>query len=307
MKDNSMQIADYQALIAIAEEKGFRAAAHRLNSSPSKLSRQISRIEENLGVRLFDRDTRKVNPTHQGKTLIELAYRFLNSVEKTETDFKKYLQKGRGRLTITGLPSITSGLLPHLLNEFTKQYSDIDVQIHDGLSNQIINALESGEADIGFSAGTETTRSQLSFRKLVNDPFVAISKPDGFLSEERSYKWSEITDLPYIAMTKGTSVRELVDSVCSLTNTSLTIRYEVSHLATAGALIAQGLGVGVLPRLTLPSLSRDPLVTRSISDISISRDIGIVWPSGTTLSPSALAFLELATELSPRLFSKILT
>lgn len=305
MKRNSLQINDYQTVIAVAEESGFRPAALRLGMSPSQISRQVSRIEGYLNVRLFDRDTRNVKPTQQGRTLIELAYRFLQSAEKTETDFRNYLQKGHGQLTIAGLPSVTSGLLPYLLDEFTQKYSNIDVRVLDGLSNQVISALESGEADIGFTAGTDTTRSQLSFRKLADDPFVAISKPDTYLEEEGAYNWEEITGYPFITMTKGTSVRELVDSACTFTQTSLNIRYEVSHLSTAGALIAQGLGVSVLPILTLHSLGRSPLITRPISGFTLTRDIGIVWPSGITLSPSASAFLDMATERSPKFLQEV--
>ncbi|WP_417788890.1 LysR family transcriptional regulator [Terasakiella pusilla] len=305
MKRNSMSIEDYQAVIAIAEENGFRPAAERLGMSASQLSRQINKIEVRLGVRLFDRDTRSVRPTHQGKVLIELAHRFLQSVEKAERDFQTYLQKGRGQLAIAGLPSITSGLLPKLLEAFAIKYSNLDITIHDGLNHQIISLLESGEADLAFTAGTDTTRKQLSFRKLANDPFVAVSSPHLFLADKEAYNWEEISRLPIIAISKGSTVREIVDSVCTLRNTRLAIRYEVSHLATAGALIAQGLGISILPKLTIPSLGTSPLQTKPLTDVVVTRDIGIVWPSGVTLSPAAQAFLEFASEHAPSIFKKM--
>ncbi len=303
MKRNNLKLDDYRIITAVAEENGYRPASQRLGISPSQLSRQVNHIEGLLGVRLFDRSTRNVLPTPQGRKLIELGKRLLQTAEKVENDFHKYLQKGRGQLSIAGLPSITSALLPALLEEFTTQYANLDVQIHDGLNNRILSLLENGEADLGFSAGTDSTRSQLSFRKLADDPFVVIFKPENELATKESFSWEEVTQLPFIAMSKGTSVREIVESACTLTGTNLSIRYEVSHLSTAGALVAQGLGVTVLPKLTLPSLGNRPLLTRPISNLKLTRDIGAVWPSGVTLSPSAQAFLELATVMAPRLFA----
>lgn len=88
-------------------------------------------------------------------------------------------------------------------------------------------------------------------------------------------------------------MRELLDRACTHANLQLEPRFEVSHLATAGALVAQGLGNSALPRLTLPVLASRDLVIRQIEDFGASRRIGLVWRSGRTLSPPARAFLRL--------------
>jgi DNA-binding transcriptional LysR family regulator len=94
-------------------------------------------------------------------------------------------------------------------------------------------------------------------------------------------------------MAPGTSVRELLDGACARIGQQLEPRFEVSHLATAGALVAQGLGVTALPRLTLPVVGSRDLLIRPIADFGASRRIGLVWRSGRTLSPPARAFLQL--------------
>lgn len=265
-----------------------------LGVSPSSLSRHISRIEEELGARLFDRDTRNVAPTAQGHVLAEIAERMLNAAEGGMAEFQSYLAARHGRLVIAGLPSVTASLLPGLLHRFTTDHPNIDLRILDALSDSVLRAVEVGEADIGFTAGTVAARGRLSFHRLLDDDFVAVGTPAGPLAEDRPYAWSEILEMPFISMARGTSVREFLDGACQRLGRVLEPRFEVSHLATAGALVAQGLGVTALPTLTLAVLGDRSLVFRPIPDFGSKRRIGLVWRSGRTLSPAAQSFLRLA-------------
>ena len=121
----------------------------------------------------------------------------------------------RGRLAIAALPSVGAGLLPPLLERFTAEHPDVDLEILDALSEGVLHAVEMGEADIGFAAGTPSARSRLSFHALLDDEFVALGTPDGPLAEDRAYAWEETMAMPFVAMAVGTSVRELVDAACT--------------------------------------------------------------------------------------------
>ncbi|PRD42385.1 LysR family transcriptional regulator [Phyllobacterium phragmitis] len=297
---NKLSLDDYQAVRALTSNGSFRAAAENLGVSPSSLSRQIGAIEECLGTRLFDRDTRNVVPTAQGLLLADIAERMLNTADNGMVEFESYLAVRNGRLVIAGLPSVTTSLLPSLLQRFTLEHPNVDLRILDTLSDSVLHAVESGEADIGFTAGTVGTRARLSFHRILDDEFVAVGTSDGPLAEDRSYAWSELLDMPFIAMARGTSVRELLDGACLSIGRVLEPRFEVAHLATAGALVAQGLGVTALPTLTLPVLGATRLVLRPIPDFGAKRRIGLVWSSGRTLSPAAQSFLDLARAIPMR-------
>lgn len=162
----------------------------------------------------------------------------------------------------------------------------------DALSGSVLEAVETGLADIGFTAGTVSARSRLAFQTLMDDAFVAVAAPEGPLTQNRAYSWSEIAAMPFIAMAQGTSVRELIDAACLRIGHRLSPRFEVSHLATAGALVAEGLGVTALPTLTLPVLRTEALILREIKDFGARRRIGLVRRSGRSLSPAARAFLD---------------
>lgn len=303
MNRNSPTLSDFRVVVSLFERGSFRAASEHLGISASALSRQLASLEGRLGTRLFDRDTRNVSATASGRAFVRLAERMVNTSNDVMAEFDAHLSSRHGRLTIAGLPSVTAGLLPGLLNSFSTAYPDIDLRIIDALSGSVIEAIETGIADIGFTAGTLSARSRLAFQPLMDDEFVAIGAPGGPLDEDRAYDWAELLELPFIAMAEGTSVREIIDGACLRIGRRLGPRFEVAHLATAGALVAEGLGVTALPTLTLPVLPMNRLLQRPIREFGARRRIGLVRQTGKSLSPAALAFLEHARERLPILRS----
>lgn len=289
---NNPSLTDYRVVLTLREHKSFRLAAEVMGMSPSALSRQLAALEADLGVRLFDRDTRNVSPTASGVTFAQLAERMLNTAENVMDEFDAHLSASRGRLAIAGLPSVTVGLLPGLLKSFAEQHTGIDLRIMDALSESVVEAVVAGRADIGFTAGTVAARDRLSFHPLLDDSFVAVGAPSGPLKEDRSYGMAELITMPIIAMEVGTSVRELLDGACQRHGLALSPRFEVAHLATAGALVAEGLGISILPTLTLPVLPMERLIQRPLHDFGVKRRIGLVHQPGRSLSPTGKAFLE---------------
>lgn len=288
---NIPTVTDFQAVLALIRAGSFRTASEEMRQSPSAMSRQISALEDRLGARLFDRDTRNVVPTASGLAFARVAERMVNTAEDVMAEFEAHVSARHGTLTIAGLPSVTAGLLPKLLRSFSAEHPDIDLRIIDALSGSVLDAVEAGVADIGFTAGTVSARSKLAFQPLMDDEFVAIGTADGPLNEPRGYGWAELVRMPFIAMAQGTSVRELIDGACMRIGHTLAPRFEVAHLATAGALVAEGLGITALPTLTLPVLRTERLIQRPIPDFGARRRIGLVRRSGRSLSPAAHAFL----------------
>lgn len=291
MARNIPDFDDFQAVLAVHRSGSFRGAAESIGLSPSALSRQIGALEAKLGARLFDRDTRNLTTTAAGAVVVNVAERMVNLALDGMAEVEAHLAARRGRLTIAGLPSVTAGLLPGLLKTFSAAHPGLDLRIIDALSGSVIEAVEAGLADIGFTAGTVSTRSRLSFHPLLDDDFLAVGTADGPLAEDRPYAWAELIDMPFIAMAEGTSVRELINGACIRQGRVLAPRFDVAHLATAGALVAEGLGITALPRLTLPVLHTKDLVLRPIPDFGATRLIGLVWRAGHSLSPAAQAFL----------------
>ncbi|HEV7436344.1 MAG TPA: LysR family transcriptional regulator [Pseudorhizobium sp.] len=291
MKRNNIRLADFRLVWLLAQKGSLRAVSEDLGLSTSAVSRQLSLLEEQLEARLFDRDTRNLSLTSSGQTFAKLAERMLNAAEDVMTEFDAHLSARRGTLTIAGLPSITAGVLPKLLRGFAGKFPEIDLRIIDALSAAVLDAVENGNADIGFTAGVISDRRHLAFQPLLDDEFVAVGALEGPLAQDRVYEWEEVMMMPFIAMAKGTSVRELTDAACQRLGYILMPRFEVSHLATAGALVTEGLGVTVLPRLTLAVLKMERLVQRRLHGMGERRHIGLVRRAGSSPSPNVAAFL----------------
>ena len=297
MKRINVDLFELQAFARLAELRSFRAAAEELGLSSSALSRLVARVEDKLRARLFDRDTRNVALTPQGETLQHLTGRILNEAAAALTEFDAYLAARRGRVTLAGLPSVTASLLPLLVARFAADHPDIEISIIDALSEGVMAAVLEGRADMGFTAGALDSSGRLSFRPLLEDSFVAIGHPDGPLAEDQVYVWREFTEQPFIAMARGTSVRAFTDAACAQAGLAVRPRFEVAHLATAGALVTAGLGSTALPSLTLPVLGRGPFAVRRLEGPSMVRRIGLVQATGRTLSPVASAFYHLLVSI----------
>ena len=125
MNHNYPDLRDCRAFMSVYRHQSFRRAAEEIGLSPSALSRQIVALEETVGARLFNRDTRNVFPTDQGAAFATLAERMLNVAGLEMSDFQAYLSARHGRLVIAGLPSVTAGLLPRLLTHFKTAHPKI--------------------------------------------------------------------------------------------------------------------------------------------------------------------------------------
>lgn len=293
MKRINVNLFELQAFRQLAEMGSFRAASEEVGLSGPAFSRLIARIEERLDTRLFDRDTRNVRLTPQGEALLGLTGRILNETERALTEFDGYLAAHRGSITLAGLPSVTAGFLPGFVARFAAERPDIDIRIFDALSDGVETAVLDGRADIGFTAGAVGGSDRLAFHPLMRDPFRAVAAPGGPLDEDRTYSWSELIRQPFVAMSRGTSVRALTDAAIVRTGLAFRPRFEVSHLATAAALVTEGLGVTALPSLTLPVLGSADLVVRNLRAPVMIRNIGLVHLAQRTLSPAAAAFRDL--------------
>lgn len=296
MRRINPDLNDLRSFVALADAGGFRAAAEIIGLSGPALSRQIARLEGRLNARLFDRDTRNVALTPSGREMLALARRVLNEADKALGEFDAFLAARRGRVAVAGLPSVTAGFLPPVIARFVAERPDMDVQVLDALSDGVIGAVLDGRADIGLSASAGDGSERLVFRRMMEDNFYAVAAPGGPLDDRQEIRWEELLAFPFIAMAPGTSVRNLTEAAMMQIGGTLRPRFEVSHLATAGALVAEGLGVTALPSLTLPVIGGGSLVVRPLKAPVIARRIGLVHLAGRSLSPAAQVLTDLIAE-----------
>lgn len=288
-------IRQLQVFREVAEAGSFSEAATRLHLSQPATSGAVRKLEEALGVRLFDRSTRRIFLTPEGHELLRLAGRLVDEFEAITGDFRDHLARRRGRIVVAALPSLAAVTLPPALARLKASHPGIDVSLRDTLHDEIQELVGSGGADFGLTVAPRTGRG-LAFRPLIVDRFVLVCPPGHELAGRRQVTWTQVVRYPMIGMAHTSSVRQHIDAACARAAIPLRNEYDPGHLATVGALVREGLGIAALPSLTTPLLRFAGLVEVPIVRPRVERTMGIVTRAGRSLSVAAGALVDLLVE-----------
>lgn len=280
-----------KAFLTLSEQKNFTRAAERCHVSQSTFSGMIQRLEGELGARLFDRDTRNVVLTPEGELFAEAARQLVNDIQWTFADLSDYVAKKKGHVAIAALPSIASEWLPPVVAEYRRLYPGIAIEIHDVLSDSCLDLVQHGQADIALAA-PNAALDEYATEHFHTDRFFLICRRDHRVAAYPMVSMEDLRGCDFIRLSRSTSVHQhLVNAVGATGVTSSS--FEVKYLSTVAGLIVHGLGVSLLPELTLSQFHHPDLVAIPLTTPGISRPIHIIWRKDKPLSIAAQAMLEL--------------
>ena len=282
-------VAALKAFLAVARSQSFTEASRVLHISQPALSRTIRLLEEDLGVRLFDRDTRNVVLTPAGLALQPVVERLIADFEQAFSELHQTFSGQRGRIVVGSLPSIAAGILPRLIADFQKAMPRVDVQIRDALAGALEQMLEDRQIDLALIA-VDRPPAQLSFSALGEETFGLVCQAGGELDMDGPASWSVFTDHPFIAMARSSSVRIATDAALTRAGLSPTQLYQCAHVTTVGGLVRAGLGVSACPPSTMALMGQTGLCWRPLIDPAVNRTLGLARAPGRTLPPAAAAF-----------------
>lgn len=291
MTQNNVTVRQLEAFLTVAETRSFHQAADRVHLSQPALSMSIRRLEEAVGARLFDRTTRTVELTPEGREFEAVARRLVEDWQAAFSGMSDLIRKRRGRVAVAALPSIAAGLLPVALARFRTEYPGIDLGVRDVLADEVLNLVRGDKADIGFSVDPGEVEG-LVFQPLLSDRFIALLPADHPLALRQHITWDDLADLPFIGMSRTTSVRQRLETVQAQLRRRPNNLCEVEHLATVAGMVAAGLGVSAVPSLCLPVMLREGLVWRPLTSPGVERRLGLITRAGRSLSVAAQAFAD---------------
>lgn len=255
----NITLKQIEAFLAVASTLSFSHAAEQVHLSQPALSANIRRLEEIVGTRLFDRDTRTVSLSVVGREFMPIAIGLIDGIDRGMTRIRDILAGKQGRLNIAVAPSVAAGLLPDLLVRYIVDYPEIDLRIHDVMSNVCVDMLRSGAADVALMpmrSDIDDLLPQLMFR----DPLVVLCAAGHPLARRRNLEWTDIIPCKLIVRSSDSSVRQLLDAQYLLHGAVLRPAFEVAHVGTALGLIVAGLGIGILPSSVMRTINMDGLV-----------------------------------------------
>lgn len=295
----NFDLADLQAFRAVAELANFRRAAESVHISQPAFSRRIDKLERALGVKLLDRTTRRVSLTAVGRDFARKVQQMLDELGATLLGIQGIAAARLGECTIACVPSTVYYYLSQVLCRYRERFPKIRVRVFDAGANQVLDAVARGEADFGLNfIGSQ--EPDIEFKTLLEDRFVAACPRDHPLARRRSVTWGELAGYDFIAISKASGNRLLLDqAVAGLPGLPQSL-YEAEHITALLGLVEAGLGVAAVPSLAMPGPEHPLLASVALKDPVVTRRVGLIRRKGRALSPAAQQLYALFGELKGR-------
>lgn len=288
-------IHDLQAFIAVAERASFRQAAADLFLSQSALSRRIEKLEEALGVRLFERTTRHVQLTNVGQTFLVNVRTALDSLEDAVLGVADLAAHRTGTVTFACVPSAVWHFLPDVLTRFSERFPRIRVRVHDESAQDVLNLVLAGEADFGINF-TGAENPEIVFEPIFVENYVLAMRHDHRLAKRKKLSWKDTVGERYISVAKSSGNRSVIDAALAGIEKHPVILCEVNHVSGVLALVEAGMGVAAVPGLSVLPGRQDGIVGVPLVNPQINRTLGLITKRNHSMAPAARTLFEMLSE-----------
>ena len=293
-------LEDIRAFILVTDLESFNKAADELTLTQSALSRRLKKLEDGLGARLLDRTSRTVALTAVGRAFLPAARRMIHDYERSVSEIRDVIEKRAGLVSFASIMTVAHNALPRVIARFHESYPAVRVRVLDDVGPKVVDFVANGEAEFGIAleAGDHPN---IDYTPIVEDPYILACHPDHPLARKRSVRWSELREHVYIQMGAETGNQMRLTRALAGTGLMPEATFEVQHLSTMMGFLTDNLGVTAVPRLSVAERRDLGLAFRPLTEPLVSRYLGIVQVAGKTLSPSAAALRDIATDELNRL------
>ncbi len=255
-----MTITQLEYVVAVATYKSFVAAADKCFVTQPTLSMQIQKLEEELGIKIFDRNKHPIAITAMGEAIVEQARIVLSESEKIHELIQKQQNNVTGSFKIAVIPTVAPYIVPSLLENYASKYPEVKLEVQEMETKQIITALYNNELDAAL-VSTPLEDSNIKEYPLFFEPFVAYFSEDEKALKKRTVTAEDI-DLGRIwLLNEGHCMRNQVLDLCSdqiqRLQASRPYRYESSNVETLRKMVDKNKGLTILPELATFEFSED--------------------------------------------------
>ncbi len=268
-------LADFEAVVALADTLHFGRASDRLHVSQPALSKRVRKLEDRIGGPLLVRRYRDVRLTEAGRLLAERGRLLLRESAATVALSQRAARGEAGRLRIGfGIASII-GLLPDVLLRFRGSHPDVQLELRDMSTPDQVAALTTGEIDVGF-VRLPVTAGRLVVRPVLDERLVLAIGPRSPWQPRLGLRSVAPEPFIIIARARSASFYDHVVSVCAATGFTPRIVQEANELFTVLSLVGAGLGVSLVPR-SAASMQLPGIRFRELTLPEAAWDIGVAW------------------------------
>jgi LysR family hydrogen peroxide-inducible transcriptional activator len=272
--DKTMNLRDFDYFIKLADLKHFGRAADACFVSQPTLSMQIKKLEDELGVTLFERQKKQVILTEAGKELLPYAQSTLNTVSSMKKAAQSLNNPLSGSITLSAIQSLAPYLLPHLMPALSKSFPYIKWRLQEGKTDQLLEQLHKGDIDAALLA-LPIPSHQLEIIPLFKEPFsVAIGSEHPLYKSKAFLSLKKLEQEPWLLLEEGHCLRDQALELCHM-NQSTQNDYRAASLETLRYTVAHHDGMTLMPLLAC--LPTKGLKYIPLKDASAQREIALVY------------------------------
>lgn len=284
-----MDIKQLKYFLAIAEEEQITGASKKLNKAQPPLSQQLKNLEDELGVKLVERGSRKIKLTEAGQILRNRAEQILELTEATFKELKDFNSGLQGTLSIGTVSSSGATLLPQRISNFNEKYPGINFEIWEGNTYKILEILNSGVIEIGI-VRTPFSVENIEALYLTPEPMVAVMNSKLYWNEDKNYIYlTELKDRPLIIYRR---FEKIILDACKEKDFEPNIFCKNDDARTTLLWADAGMGIGIVPKSAVALIKSSSLKYKEIKEPSLETQIAAIWMKNRYISTAAKHFLE---------------
>jgi LysR family transcriptional regulator, hydrogen peroxide-inducible genes activator len=283
-----MEVHQLRYFCAVSETGSFTRAAEREQVAQPSLSQQIMKLEEELGVRLFDRLGRSVRLTGFGQVFLPRARAILGELKAAKDEVAERQSAVAGPVSIGVIPTIAPYFLPLPLALFSRKYPEASINVSEDVTARLMDKLRAGQIDLAILAMPLRGHDLETFN-LRTERLFAIMPRAHRLAKKRKIMLKELRDQPFLLLREDHCFRDTAIEVCKRARVVPKVVFESGQFSSILAMVEAGLGISIVPEMAIEQ--RPDCAYVSVADDRASRTIGVVTLKGRYLSRVQQAFL----------------
>ncbi len=221
--------------------------------------------ERRIGTPLFERTTRKVAATVTGNEVALYAAHAVRSFDSALTRISGFVTGSSGQVRIACLPSLAATGLPEVVHTFRREFPEVELVIRDAPQDQVVPMVADGTVDIGLVAFTGSLPADLAVKPFLSDPFVAIVPRDHGFAARASVRWEDFHGEEFVGFNSVTSIAPMVRRALLQVGAETKEVQTADTIPAVGGMVAAGMGITAVPRLVVPLMNFNDLVSVPIT------------------------------------------
>ncbi len=296
-----MELRQLRYLVALADERSFTRAAEREHIAQPALSQQVQKLEQELGLPLVERTTRRVSITEAGNLLVARARRVLTELEAARQELDRVRGIQTGQVTVGAMHTMGPVDITLVLARFHELHPQVELTVREDDSDALAALLRVDAIDLAFLSVTERVESHgLALQQILMEELVVVLPQNHPLAGREEIRMIELSQEEFISYREGARLRELLMSAADEAGFTPRIFLESNESRRIRRLVARGLGVTILPRSHAIGVgTADRIAVARVVEPRLARDITLAWRSGRRLPPAVAEFLNITRDTFP--------